>query len=128
MILSGWKEIAAYLHCGMRTAQRWEAHGAPIHRPSPGKRSHVIANSAELDRWVRGKLGSPEIPAVLTAIKKSERLQKETEVKIRQLREQVLKLQEGVNDLRAWRLSRVLTRVPQTPATSEPRALSRYKN
>lgn len=68
MILSGWKEIAGYLHCGVRTVQRWEAEGLPIHRPSPAKRSHVIAHSEELDRWVRNgcsELGYPHVSAQL---------------------------------------------------------------
>jgi len=34
MILSGWKEIASYLHCGVRTVQRWEVDGLPIYRPA----------------------------------------------------------------------------------------------
>ena len=128
MILSGWKEIAAYLRCGIRTVQRWEAHGAPIYRPTPGKRSHVIANSGELDRWIRRKAGAPEIPAVLAAINNSKRLQQETEAKIRQLQQQIAKLQEGVNDLRTWRLRRVLARVPPLPLTGGSGVISRYRN
>jgi hypothetical protein len=53
MILSGWKQIAAYLGCGIRTAQRWEATGLPVHRPIPGRRSHVTVESEQLDFWVR---------------------------------------------------------------------------
>lgn len=53
MVLSGWKDIAGYLRCGLRTVQRWERRGLPIHRPLPGKRSHVVAYSEELDWWVR---------------------------------------------------------------------------
>jgi len=41
MILSGWKEIASYLHCGVRTVQRWEMDGLPIRRPLPGKRREL---------------------------------------------------------------------------------------
>ena len=53
MILAGWKEIAKHLRCGVRTVQRWEQRGLPVHRPLPGKRSHVIAYSDELDWFVR---------------------------------------------------------------------------
>ena len=51
MVLSGWKEIAAYLHCGIRTAQRWETAGLPVSRPVPGRRGVVVASSEDLDLW-----------------------------------------------------------------------------
>jgi CheY-like chemotaxis protein len=51
MILKSWKEIADYLHCGVRTAQRWERElGLPIRRP--GDRSVVLATTEELSEWV----------------------------------------------------------------------------
>ena len=53
MILSGWKEIAQYLRCGVRSAQRWEAIGLPLKRPFSGRRSAVLADSDELDSWRR---------------------------------------------------------------------------
>lgn len=52
MVLSGWKEIARYLGCGIRTAQRWEASGLPVRRPVPGRRSHVLVFSEQLDTWI----------------------------------------------------------------------------
>ena len=56
MILTGWKEIARYLGCGVRTVQRWERNkGLPLKRPTRGgaKRGHVIAHSEQLDSWIR---------------------------------------------------------------------------
>jgi hypothetical protein len=53
VILSGWKDIARYLGCGVRTAQRWEDKGLPVKRPLPGKRSHVVTTSEQLDSWAR---------------------------------------------------------------------------
>lgn len=53
MILWGWKEIGKHLGCSVRTAQRWEAQGLPVRRPLPGKRAHVLAESDQLDQWVR---------------------------------------------------------------------------
>ena len=35
----------------VRTVQRWESAGLPIKRPHPGKRSHVVADSSQLDSW-----------------------------------------------------------------------------
>ena len=53
MVLSGWKDIAEYLRCSVRTVQRWERKGLPVHRPVPGKRAHVVTYSEELDSWLR---------------------------------------------------------------------------
>lgn len=51
--LQSWKEIAAYLRRGIRTAQRWErSAGLPVHRPRPGDRSQVFAFPTELDEWL----------------------------------------------------------------------------
>ena len=53
MVLSGWKEVANYLRLGVRTVQRWESKGLPIHRPIEGNRGHVVAYTAQLDKWVQ---------------------------------------------------------------------------
>ena len=55
MILHGWKDIAKYLRCGIRTVQRWEKLGMPVRRPLG--RASVMAISEELDAWL--KHGSP---------------------------------------------------------------------
>jgi hypothetical protein len=53
MLLSCWKEIAAYLHKGVRTTQRWERQmGLPVRRLT-NSRYRVIAISEELDNWVQ---------------------------------------------------------------------------
>ena len=52
-LLSGWKEIANYLHQGVRTVQRWEATGLPVRRVTAKKPSHVIAFAEDLDLWAR---------------------------------------------------------------------------
>lgn len=49
--LSGWKEISTYLRRGVRTVQRWEILGLPVHRIKGGRRSPVIAFAEELDAW-----------------------------------------------------------------------------
>lgn len=51
-ILSGWKEIAAYLGRGVRTVQRWEKLGLPVHRPNAHLRSAVLATMEDIDHWV----------------------------------------------------------------------------
>ena len=50
--LQGWKEIADYLGRGVRTIQRWEQFGLPIHRPAGRDRSAVFALPSELDKWM----------------------------------------------------------------------------
>jgi tetratricopeptide (TPR) repeat protein len=51
--LDSWKEIAAYLNRGERTAKRWEAERAlPVHRLPGGGRGSVYAFTAELDEWL----------------------------------------------------------------------------
>lgn len=110
MILSGWKEIALYLHCGVLTVQRWETEGLPIHRPTPGKRSHVIAHSEELDRWVRsGGISGPEYPTLSASINYAQRLHGETQARLSELRARVLKLRERVAELQARRSRNLLT-------------------
>jgi hypothetical protein len=49
--LSGWKEIAVHLNQGMRTVQRWESLGLPVHRLGSGKRAPVVAFVEELNAW-----------------------------------------------------------------------------
>jgi TolB-like protein len=50
--LRSWKEIAAYLKCDVRTAQRWEVmEGLPIHRHMHRKVSSVFSHPNELDKW-----------------------------------------------------------------------------
>ena len=52
-LLTGWKEIAGYLNYGIRTVQRWELLGLPIHRIKASQRSPVIAFAEELDVWAQ---------------------------------------------------------------------------
>lgn len=52
-LLSGWKEIANYMHQGVRTVQRWELIGLPVRRVKTSSRSPVIALAEDLDVWAR---------------------------------------------------------------------------
>ena len=52
-ILGSWKEIAAYLGKGVRTAQRWEhLYGLPVRRPVGASQGVVYATPEELDAWL----------------------------------------------------------------------------
>ena len=103
MILGVWKEIACYLHCGVRTVQRWEMDGLPVHRPAPRRRCHVIAHSEELDRWVRRKKSpKPEYLSVLeSSITNAKRLQEEARTRVLELQERVGRLRDEVAGLYA---------------------------
>lgn len=59
MILRGWKEISNHLGFGIRTLQRWERQGLPVMRVGMGRRSPVIADSAQLDTWMLRGTGLP---------------------------------------------------------------------
>jgi GAF domain len=67
-VLSSWKAIAAYLGCGVRTAQRYDAdRGLPVRRVSGTTHSTVCAFIDEIDLWVasrpiRSDLGSEALP------------------------------------------------------------------
>ncbi len=67
--LDSWKEIAAYLKRGVRTAQRWQrAAGLPVRR-FPSERGGVFAFKSEIDAWWRTQpqRGEPTAPAVEAA-------------------------------------------------------------
>lgn len=54
--LDSWKEIAAYLGRGERTAKRWERERSlPVHRVPGGGRGSVYALAAELDEWLTSR-------------------------------------------------------------------------
>ncbi len=53
--LDSWKEIAAYLKRGVRTAQRWEHAGLPVRRVATD-RGVVYAFPSEIDAWWAAQL------------------------------------------------------------------------
>lgn len=55
-VLAGWKGIADYFGCNVRTVRRYEQErGLPVHR-APGKRgSTVFAFAAELNAWLESR-------------------------------------------------------------------------
>jgi hypothetical protein len=60
--LNSWKEIASYLKCDERTAQRWEAERRLPIRRLQGKRGPVFAFTKELDEWLSGL--APSVPSL----------------------------------------------------------------
>lgn len=53
VLLTSWKEIAAYLGKGVRTVQRWEQQfGLPVRRPNERIKGIVHATTDELDAWL----------------------------------------------------------------------------
>lgn len=49
--LDSWKEIAAFLQRDVRTVQRWEKSGLPVHRHSVSRLRSVYAYRSELEAW-----------------------------------------------------------------------------
>lgn len=51
--LTSWKEIANYLHSGVRTVQRYESDsGFPVHRLAGKRRGSVRTTTTEIDAWM----------------------------------------------------------------------------
>src|SRR5437016_3446200 len=49
--VESWKEIASYLHCSIRTAQRRAKRGMPVHRHEAT--GSVWAYRSQLDAWFK---------------------------------------------------------------------------
>lgn len=104
LVLTGWKEIAGYLGCGVRTVQRWEKEALPVHRPLPGRRSHVIAYSEELDWWVRDHQARKAIPGnVIVSLNNAQKLREQNRQARAELRVQIQTLRREMANLRGRR-------------------------
>jgi len=107
VILRGWKEIAAHLGSGVRTAQRWENEGLPVRRPTKGPRSHVIADSEELDSWrLKGPFWRTKRFDLLANIERNEELRREFAARMAGFQSRLAALQKEVDALRAKRKGR----------------------
>ena len=69
-LLVSWKDIAAYLKCSVRKAQRLERRDLPVHRIAETK--SIWASKAQIDRWltVQAETARPTQPNVTTAPQK----------------------------------------------------------
>ena len=86
--LKSWKEVAAYMRCGVRTVQRYEREcGLPVRRPTGKSRGAVMATRAEIDAWVAA--------APIRGTFRFARIQPDSRT-----RNQTNKLEAGVNALR----------------------------
>lgn len=100
MLLSGWKEIAAHLRCGTRSAQRWASRGLPVRRVGKGPKPHVVADSELLDAWVShgGQLRQDLLDT--DAIRdKSKRLRSELTAARKDLHVRVDALRAGIKEI-----------------------------
>lgn len=104
MLLTGWKEIANYLRCGVRTAQRWEKYGLPVIRRLPGDRAPVHAESSELDTWLRnGRMRRTVDEELLANMERARKLREEIQQTRENLRLKLDALKKEVAALRARR-------------------------
>jgi hypothetical protein len=100
MILSGWKEIARYLGCSIRTAQRWERDALPVRRPIAGARSHVVTDSEDIALWLADSTVRRASPDVLATVRRARDLCAEAERVQRQLQGTMLLLKKKLTVLR----------------------------
>jgi len=104
-ILDSWKEIAVFLHRGVRTVQRWERmEGLPVRRHDHLKRGSVYALRSEVALWVRtrqfGRRSPVHTPAAIQRHDLREYIAKQR-LLMNQLREE-LELQMG-NVMSSWK-------------------------
>jgi hypothetical protein len=102
-LLNSWKEIAAYLGRGVRTAQRWERDlRLPVRRPRGKDRSAVIAFTNELDCWLKTSQHHSRMmnPRLSSVIEESKQLRENAKV----LEQNMLLLQQNI--IRMVRISR----------------------
>ena len=106
MILSGWKQIAKHLDCGVRTVQRWERDGLPVMRPR-GSRTHVMADSELLMHWVRNRNVRVDAakfpPSLLSNLENAQRLRFEVQEARASLQLQMETLKKELASLRKKR-------------------------
>ena len=103
-VLRGWKEISNYLRCSVRTAQRWESYGIPVHRCGTSLRAPVVAFPEELDQWTKQTWNGSSQDHLLQRIA----LLKKENASLKKLRE----------DLQAKRLPKVASEFAKTAAES----------
>jgi hypothetical protein len=102
VILSGWKEIAHYLDCGVRTAQRWEAEGLPVKRPT-ARRNHrgpVLAESEAIDAWVSDSALRHGESGALAAVQRSRDLRRKVRMERENLHGKMEVLRKEVRTFR----------------------------
>lgn len=105
MILSGWKQIANYMQCSVRTAQRWEEYGLPVRRPIRGGRGQVVAQSADIESWLRSNQLQRAVDLdVIATIVKAKKLCDEVQQSRDMLLLRVEALRKQIAILRARRL------------------------
>ncbi len=125
-VLNSWKEIATFLHRGVRTVQRWESKNQlPVHRVGGGEKAPVFAFAEELQAWLRtfekNEFGySPELaPKCLQTDKKAIEEQRNLRADLRRLlhehRQRMISLQRTLTVQARVRDPLELTRIISAP-------------
>jgi hypothetical protein len=99
--LTSWKEIAQYMHAGVRTVQRYERHmGLPVRRPTGKSRGAVMATRAEIDAWIAARPIQTTFELTRTSAETTQNYAAGVERNLRamvKLRGQMLELREEVH-------------------------------
>lgn len=62
-ILSGWQEIADYLKRSVRTVQRYQKSGLPVHRLPGSRKGSVFGNKKTMREWLASSGDGKQAPA-----------------------------------------------------------------
>ena len=106
--LTCWKEIAEYLHQGLRTVQRYEQMGLPVRRLQRPEKASVLAFSDEIDVWMRSHFqseGKSELEVLrkeLAEVKRQNELLRATLERERAERAATFVQLNGPADLDGW--------------------------
>lgn len=94
--LQSWKEIARYLNRGVRTVQRWENFGLPVHRPAGHERSAVFALKQEIDGWLV-RSGTSQAKETISSL----------EEEVQHLKAECAELRARINELEGRKVTRM---------------------
>jgi tetratricopeptide (TPR) repeat protein len=115
--LVGWKAIADFFGCNIRTVRRWEqSHNLPVRRVPGSKGSSVFADASELDAWLVSReeehAVNPGVPTIGAPIQLGDAPQSDSllaEVSTRLPAIFANKRQVSQDSLRRWQLWRPWT-------------------
>lgn len=110
--LDSWKAIAVHMRREIRTVQRWESQGLPIHRLQHSKQGSIYAYKTEIDSWWTSRQPASSKPKHPQSKRTS---QSATGIKLRYLRPAAYAILGLAIGLSGFVLARFFSSRQQTP-------------